>query len=101
MEGNMEPTVETDTFEAELRQLARESTATPSSVEADLRKIAKVGRGTRDLILIAALVCVAGLIALVAGGFRSGGSNVSRGAEAITAPIPPAAWHVPTPPAKP
>jgi hypothetical protein len=72
---------------------------TTSGVEADLKKIAKVGRGKRDLILIAAFVGVAGLIAWIAGGFR--GSDVSRGAEAMTAPVPPPAWHVPTPPTSP
>ena len=61
-------------------------------VEADLKKIAKVGRGKRDLILIAALVGVGGLIAAVAVGFR--GSDVARSADAMTAPVPPAAWKV-------
>jgi hypothetical protein len=76
-----------------------DNTLTTNGVEGDLKKIAKVGRGKRDLILIAAFVGVAGLIAWVAGGFR--GTDVSRGAEAMTAPVPPAQWHGPTPPTKP
>ena len=63
-----------------------------NGVEGDLRKIAKVGRGKRDLILIAALVGAGGLIAAIAVGFR--GSNVARSADAMTAPAPPAAWKV-------
>jgi hypothetical protein len=61
---------------------------TASSVEADLKKIVKVGRGKRDLILIAALVVVAILIGAVWFGFR--GSHVSRSADAITIPGSPA-----------
>jgi hypothetical protein len=67
-------------------------TLVAGSVEADLAKIAKVGRGKRDLILIAALVGVGGLLAAVAVGFR--GSNVARSADAMTSPVPPAAWKV-------
>ena len=63
-----------------------------NGVEADLKKIAKVGRGKRDLLLIAAIVGVGGLIAAVAVGFR--GSNVARSADAMTAPVPPAASKV-------
>ena len=57
-------------------------------VGADLEKIAKVGRGKRDLLLIAAIFVVGGLIAAVAVGFR--GSDVARSADAMTAPVPPA-----------
>jgi hypothetical protein len=60
---------------------------TSGGVEADLKKIAKVGRGKRDLVLIAALVVVAGLIGAVWVGFR--GSHVSRSAAAMTVPVPP------------
>jgi hypothetical protein len=63
-----------------------------NGVEADFKKIAKVGRGKRDLILIAAVVVVGGLIAAVAVGFH--GSNVARSADAMTAPAPAAAWKV-------
>ena len=69
------------------------------SVEADLETIARVGRGKRDLILIAALVGVGGLIAAVAVGFR--GSDVMRSADAITAPVPPAAWKLAPSPTRP
>ena len=62
------------------------------SAEADLEKIAKVGRGKRDLILIAALAGVGGLLGAVAAGFR--GSDVTRSADAMTAPVPPAAWKL-------
>ena len=65
---------------------------TADSVEADLQKIAKVGRGKRDLILIAALVGLGGLLGAVAAGFR--GSDVTRSADAMTAPVPPAAWKL-------
>jgi hypothetical protein len=61
-------------------------------VETDLKKIAKVGRGKRDLILIAAVIAVSGLIAAVAVGFH--GTDVARSADAMTAPAPPAAWKV-------
>jgi len=60
--------------------------------EADLKKIRKVGRGRRDLILIAALVGVGGLIAALAIGFH--GTNVARSADAMTAPVPTAVWKV-------
>ena len=63
-----------------------------NGVEADIKKIAKVGRGRRDLILIAAIVGAGGLIAAIAVGFR--GSDVARSADAMTAPVPPAAWKV-------
>jgi hypothetical protein len=63
-----------------------------NGVEADLEKIVKVGRRKRDLILIAAIVGVGGLIAALAVGFR--GSDVARSADAMTAPAPPAAWKV-------
>ena len=63
-----------------------------NGVEADLKKIAKVGRGKRDLILIAALVGAGGLIAAIALGFH--GSDVARSADAMTAPAPPAVWKV-------
>ena len=76
-----------------------DQTLTTNGVEADLAKIAKVGRSKRDLILVAAVLGLGGLIALVAGGFR--GKDVSQGAEAMTAPVPPATWHGPTPPGKP
>jgi hypothetical protein len=76
------------------------SEAQPSTaVEADLKKIVKVGRGKRDLILGMALVVVAILIGAVWFGFR--GSHVSQGAAALTAPVPPAAPQTtprPTPP---
>jgi hypothetical protein len=57
----------------------------PTAVEADLKKIVKVGRGKRDLILGAALVVVAVLIGTVWFGFR--GSHVSQGAAALTVPV--------------
>jgi hypothetical protein len=57
-------------------------------IDEDLKKIAKVGRGKRDVILIAALVVVAVLIAVVWFGFR--GSHVSQGAAALTVPGEPA-----------
>ncbi len=63
-----------------------------NGVEADLKKIAKVGRGKRDLTVIAALVGAGGLIAAIALGFH--GSNVARSADAMTAPAPPAVWKV-------
>ena len=69
------------------------------TVEADLEKIAKVGRGKRDLILIAALVGLGGLLGAVAAGFR--GSDVTRSADAMTAPVPPAAWKLAPRPAQP
>lgn len=69
------------------------------SVEADLEKITKVGRGKRDLILIAAIVVVGGLLAAVAFGFR--GSDFARSADAMTAPVPPAAWKLAPSPTKP
>ena len=72
---------------------------TADSVEADLEKIAKVGRGKRDLILIAAIFVMGGLIAAVAVGFR--GSDVARSADAITAPVPPEAWKLAPGPTKP
>ena len=37
-----------------------------NGVEADLKKIAKVGRGKRDLILIAAIIAVGGIVAAIA-----------------------------------
>jgi Kef-type K+ transport system membrane component KefB len=57
-----------------------------SGVEADLKKLTKVGRGKRDLILITALVVVAVLIGVVWAGFR--GNHVSRSAAAMAAPVP-------------
>jgi hypothetical protein len=63
---------------------------TADGVEADLKKIGKVGREKKDLILIAAIVAVGALIGAVAVGFR--GSDVVRSADAITAPAPPAEW---------
>jgi len=69
------------------------------SVEADFEKIAKVGRGKRDLLLIAAIFVVGGLIAAVAVGFR--GKDVARSADAITAPVPPDTWKLGTSPTKP
>jgi hypothetical protein len=69
------------------------------SVEADFEKIAKVGRGKRDLLLIAAIFAVGGLLAAVAVGFR--GSDVVRGADAITAPVPPETWKLAPSPTKP
>lgn len=65
---------------------------TANGVEADLKKIGEVGRRKQDLILIAALVGVGGLIAAVAVGFH--GTNVARSADAMTAPAPPAASYV-------
>lgn len=65
---------------------------TANGVGADLKKIAKVDRGKRDLILIAAMIGVGGLVASIAVGFR--GSNVARSADAMTAPAPPAVWKV-------
>ena len=67
-------------------------TLTTNTVEADLEKIAKVGRGKRDLLLITALVGVAGLIAAIVVGFR--GRDVARSADAMTAPVPQAASKV-------
>lgn len=63
-----------------------------NGVEVDLKKIAKVGRGKRDLILIAAFIGVGGVVAAIAVGFR--GSNVARSADAMTAPAPTAVWKV-------
>jgi uncharacterized protein YciW len=63
-----------------------------NGVETDLKKIAKVGRGKRDLILIAAIIGIGGFVAAIAVGFR--GSNVARSADAMTAPAPPAVWKV-------
>jgi hypothetical protein len=68
-----------------------ENTLRTSDVERELRKITKVGRGKRDLTLVAALVGVAALIAVVAFGFR--GSHVARSADAMTAPVPAGEWH--------
>ena len=68
-------------------------------VEADFEKIAKVGRGKRDLLLIAALFVVGGLLAAVAVGFR--GNDVVRSADAITAPVPPETWKLGPSPTKP
>jgi len=61
-----------------------------NGVEAELKKIGRVGRGKRDLILIAALVGLVGLIASIAVGFR--GSDVGRSADAMTAPAPTPVW---------
>jgi hypothetical protein len=72
---------------------------TADSVEADFEKIAKMGRGKRDLLLIAAIFVVGGLIAAVAVGFR--GSDVARSADAITAPVPPDTWKLGPSPTKP
>ena len=72
---------------------------TADSVEADLEKIAKVGRGKRDLILIAAFFVVGGLLAAVAVGFR--GNDVARSADAITAPVPPDTWKLAPSPTSP
>jgi hypothetical protein len=72
---------------------------TSSSIEADLKKIAKVGRGKRDLILAAALVVVAILIGAVWFGFR--GSQVARSAAAMTVPVPPAVPRAARPPTTP
>ena len=72
---------------------------TADSVEADFEKIAKVGRGKRDLLLIAAIFVVGGLLAAVAVGFR--GSDVARSADAITAPVPPDTWKLAPSPTKP
>ena len=67
---------------------------TADSVEGELKKIQRVGRGRRDLILVAALVVVGVLIGTVWLGFR--GSHVSQSAEAMTVPITrPAANVVP------
>ena len=67
-------------------------TLAADGVQADLKKIGEVGRGKQDLILIAALVGVGGLIAAVAFGFR--GTDVSRSADALTAPAPSGASYV-------
>ena len=64
-------------------------TLAPNDIKADLEKISKVGRGKRDLILIAALVVAAAVIGAVAFGFR--GNHVSRSAEAMAVPVPAAA----------
>ncbi len=63
---------------------------TANGVEADLKKIANVGRGKRDLLLIAAVLGVGGLIAAIAVGFR--GSDVARSADAMTTPVSSATW---------
>jgi hypothetical protein len=65
---------------------------TADGVEADLKKIDEVGRRKQDLILMAALVGVGGLIAAVAVGFHS--ADVARGADAMTAPAPSGAAYV-------
>ena len=70
-----------------------------NGVEADLKKIGEVGRQKQDLILVAALVGVGGLIAAVAVGFR--GTDVARSADAMTAPAPSAAWKGAPAPTKP
>lgn len=64
-------------------------TLAPNDIKADLAKINKVGRGKRDLILVAALVVVAAVIVAVGFGFR--GNHVSRSAEAMVVPVPVAA----------
>jgi hypothetical protein len=61
-----------------------------NGVEADLKKIGRVGRGKRDLVLVAAVVGVVGLIASLAVGFH--GSDVARSADAMTAPAPTPVW---------
>jgi hypothetical protein len=58
---------------------------TSSGIEGDLKRIERVGRGKRDLILIAAVVVVAILIGTVWFGFR--GSHVSQSAAAMTVPV--------------
>lgn len=58
-----------------------------TSIDADLKKIAKVGRGKRDLVLIAGLVVVVLLIGAVWFAFR--GSHVTRSAAAMTVPVLP------------
>lgn len=58
---------------------------TSSGVEGDLKKIQRVGRGKRDLILVAALVVVGILIGTVWRGFRR--SHVSQSAAAMTVPV--------------
>ena len=58
---------------------------TADSVEGELKKIQRVGRGKRDLILIAGLVVVGMLIGTVWLGFR--GSHVSQSAAAMTVPV--------------
>ena len=57
---------------------------TSRGVEGDLKKIQRVGRGKRDLILVAALVVVGILIGTVWRGFRR--SHVSQSAAAMTVP---------------
>jgi hypothetical protein len=67
---------------------------TSGGVEAELKKIEKVGRGRRDLILVTALVVVGVVIGVVAVGFR--GRDVSRSAAAMAiprSPTPPPAAH--------
>jgi hypothetical protein len=59
----------------------------PSSVEGDLKKIKKVGRGKRDVILAAALVVVGIVIGAVWFGFR--GSHVPESSAAMTVPVSP------------
>jgi len=70
-----------------------------TSIEGDLKKIARVGRGRRDLILVAALVAVGIVIGAVWVGFR--GSHVSQGAAAMTARASPAGSSVGRPAAAP
>lgn len=65
---------------------------TSSGVEGDLDKIKRVGRGKRDLILVAALVVVGILIGTVWLGFR--GSHVSQSAAAMAVPASPAGTKV-------
>ncbi|HEY4187435.1 MAG TPA: hypothetical protein VGP07_20330 [Polyangia bacterium] len=65
---------------------------TSSVVEEDLKKIKRVGRGKRDLILVAAVVVVGLLIGTVWFGFR--GSHVSQSAAAMTVPVPPVGTRV-------
>jgi hypothetical protein len=72
---------------------------TAESVEGDLKKIQRVGRGRRDLILVAALVAMGLLIGTVWLGFR--GSHVSQSAEAMTVPSTRAGANVVARPSKP
>jgi Kef-type K+ transport system membrane component KefB len=72
---------------------------TSSGVEADLNRIERVGRGKRDLVLIAAVVVVAILIGAVWFGFR--GSHVSQSAAAMTVPAPRVGANVVPRPTKP